>query len=296
MDKFIKTSDELVNHMKLKGIKFEITSEKRAKEILENEAYYFKLASYRNNYGKKDNGEYINLEFAYLKELFDIDNELKAVILQMSLDIEQSIKIALLNDIVNNFRDKDYDIVKDFEKEYSNSYNYILLRQKNPYSEQLIDKYSKKLPIWVFLEIISFGDTLKLYTLYCKKYKNLKHSKLLYSIRDLRNAAAHNNSLIYKLTKGEKNLANTEVGIYVSNLKISRDVRRNKLSNKFFADFATLLFAYKVFIKNEDLKNQRKEELAEIFSVRILKNRHYFVNNSLLVSAYKFCKVLIDNF
>lgn len=296
MEKFIKTSDELVNHMKLKGIKFQITSEKRAKEILENEAYYFKLASYRNNYSKKDNGEYINLEFAYLKELFDIDNELKAVILQMSLDIEQSIKIALLNDIVNNFRDKDYDIVKDFEKEYSSSYNYILLRQKNPYSEQLIDKYSRNLPIWVFLEIISFGDTLKLYALYCKKYKNLKHSKLLYSIRDLRNAAAHNNSLIYKLTKGEKNLANTEVGIYVSNLKISRDVRRNKLSNKFFADFATLLFAYKVFIKNENLKNQRKKELNELFSMRMLKNKHYFFNNSLLVSAYKFCKVLIDNF
>ena len=67
MQKLIKTSDELIEHMKNKGIKFNIINEIEAKKFLENNNYYFKLAAYRKNYFKKLNGEYINLEFAYLE-------------------------------------------------------------------------------------------------------------------------------------------------------------------------------------------------------------------------------------
>ncbi len=43
----IKTSDELITHMKIKGIKFEIVKEEDAKIFLQNNNYYMKLASYR---------------------------------------------------------------------------------------------------------------------------------------------------------------------------------------------------------------------------------------------------------
>lgn len=68
--KLLKTSDELISHMKIKGIKFDIVKEEDAKIFLQNNNYYMKLASYRANYDKcKSNGEYINLDFAYLQEL-----------------------------------------------------------------------------------------------------------------------------------------------------------------------------------------------------------------------------------
>ena len=74
--KLLKTSDELVSHMKIKGIKFDIVKEE-AKIFLQNNNYYMKLASYRANYDKrKSNGEYINLDFAYLRELSTIDMHL----------------------------------------------------------------------------------------------------------------------------------------------------------------------------------------------------------------------------
>ena len=78
--KLLKTSDELISHMKIKGIKFDIVKEE-AKIFLQNNNYYMKLASYRANYDKrKSNGEYINLDFAYLRELSTIDMHLRYLI------------------------------------------------------------------------------------------------------------------------------------------------------------------------------------------------------------------------
>ena len=48
--KLLKTSDELISHMKIKGIKFDIAKEEDAKVFLQNNNYYMKLASYRANY------------------------------------------------------------------------------------------------------------------------------------------------------------------------------------------------------------------------------------------------------
>ena len=65
------SSEELISHMKEKGINFNIVSERDAKYFLENNNYYLKLASYRFNYekypkGSKSEGKYINLEFCKL--------------------------------------------------------------------------------------------------------------------------------------------------------------------------------------------------------------------------------------
>ncbi len=62
--KLLKTTDELIEHMKAKGIKFNITTEEDAKMFLQNNNYYMKLASYRANYDKhKGDDKYINLDF-----------------------------------------------------------------------------------------------------------------------------------------------------------------------------------------------------------------------------------------
>lgn len=66
--KEILTTDELIVHMKSKGIGFNIVSEDEAINFLENNNYYFKLAAYRNLFPKvtrgKRKGQYQKLEFA----------------------------------------------------------------------------------------------------------------------------------------------------------------------------------------------------------------------------------------
>ena len=49
--------DEMIEHMKEKGIKFNIISENEAKKFLSESNYYMKLASYRKNYPKYQTGK-----------------------------------------------------------------------------------------------------------------------------------------------------------------------------------------------------------------------------------------------
>ena len=47
--KSLLTPDELIAHMKEKGIGFNIVTEDQAKDFIANSNYYMKLASYRFN-------------------------------------------------------------------------------------------------------------------------------------------------------------------------------------------------------------------------------------------------------
>lgn len=85
--------DEQIDYMKNKsGIRFNIINEKEAKEFLTNNNYYFKIKSYAKNYEKYQEGEnagkYINLEFAYLKELSTLDMYFRRIIMKITLDTE----------------------------------------------------------------------------------------------------------------------------------------------------------------------------------------------------------------
>ena len=84
-----------VQHLKDKGITFQLVNDEEAKEYLRNNNYYFKLTSYRKNYDKyidEDNeGKYISLDFGYLRDLAIIDMDLRYMLAQLSFDIEHYI-------------------------------------------------------------------------------------------------------------------------------------------------------------------------------------------------------------
>ena len=52
MDKELKTSSELIEHMKSKGITFNLMSENEATHFIQEHNYYLKVAAYRKNYNK----------------------------------------------------------------------------------------------------------------------------------------------------------------------------------------------------------------------------------------------------
>lgn len=294
--KLLKTSDELISHMKIKGIKFNIVKEEDAKIFLKNNNYYMKLASYRANYDKrKSNGEYINLDFAYLQELSTIDMHLRYLILQMCLDVEHALKTRLLKDIEDNPEEDGYDIIRRFITKYERSCQNIQKHKSSEYCRELIEKYYPYFPAWVFVELISFGDMVKLYEYYSERYPGrLKDSELLYSIRDLRNATAHSNCLINKLQRGT-NKPSVKIIKFVSNIDgIGTSMRTNKLSNKFLDDFISLLYVYNEFINANIVKQKRFKQIQEFMDGRVIKNREYFEKNECIKTAYIFVKKVID--
>lgn len=297
--KLLKTNEELIEHMKLKGIKFDIVNEEDAKAFLLNNNYYMKLASYRENYDKvtsgKRVGEYINLDFAYLQELSKIDMHLRYLILQMCLDIEHALKTALLKDIENNLEEDGYDIIRRFVIKYERSCQNIQNHKSSEYCRGLIEKYYPYFPAWVFVELISFGDMVKLYEFYTARYPGrMKDGELLYSIRDLRNATAHSNCLINRLQKGQ-NKPSVKIIKFVAQVNgIGTAMRTSKLSNKFLYDFTTLLYVYNEFINSSEIKKRRFQQVQEFVNGRMIKNKQYFDKNECIKTAYKFVKKIVD--
>ncbi|RIY27655.1 CAAX protease, partial [Bifidobacteriaceae bacterium WP022] len=87
-----------------------------------------------------------------------------------------------------------------------------------------------KYPIYVFLEVIPFGEFVNFYKYYCSKYEyNEFNCTLLDSIRNIRNAAAHSNCIIHDLTNKD--------GFYNSYLasrlvELLPDIRKRTIQNR----------------------------------------------------------------
>lgn len=207
MNKKKLSAEEQIIYMRdKKGIKFNITTEEEALKFLNQNNYYFKLKSYAKNYDKyihgENQGKYINLEFAYLQELSRIDMHLRKFILKITVDIEHFAKTKLMRDLSRNNKEDGYTIVEELFEKYPYIEDGIKKKKdrNNSVLNDLINKYENRFAVWNIIEVISFGDFLKLYQIYYKKYNDDESMiDYLWSVKFLRNAAAHNSCLINSL-------------------------------------------------------------------------------------------------
>ena len=296
--------EELIQHMKNRGITFNEISENDAKQFLQNNNYYMKLAAYRANYDKCDTGkrqgQYKKLEFGYLKELSTIDMNLRYIVMDMCLDIEHVIKVRLIKNITNNPSEDGYDIVRKFIAQDDNLriLKNIRSHKSGEYCKDLIEKYYPYFPVWVFVELISFGDLLYFCSFYEKIYGvQIINNKLMNTVRDVRNAAAHSNCLLNKMTEkiDSTKQVNNEISSFIIGMKnISKTSRVNNLSYKFTNSFVTVLYVYDSLM-NEIPKQKRYKEIQEFMNGRVVKNKQFFQSNSKIVGVYNFHKKVIDN-
>ena len=214
---------EMVPYLKNKNIKFDLIKEDEAEKYLRNNNNYYNITSYKHNFEKylidgKFVDKYIDLDFAYLKDLAIIDHRVRLLFFKMIIDIEHYLKIRILNliemidgedgyRIVNMYLEKDFNNDK-FPKKIHNS---IFKKVGNEYYQKIFSKYDidkdKKLeniPIWEFLEIITFGELVNFYDFFAKEYhlkKEIKNIFILREIVKLRNAVAHNSCVLCDLDK-----------------------------------------------------------------------------------------------
>ncbi len=313
-DKPKLTSAQLIQKMKIdKGISFKFFSETQAQKYLFNENNYLRTASYRKNYQKylngQNKGKYINLDFGYLKELADIDSLLRTELSKACFDLEKYLKIRLLKDSETNQKDDGYKIVDNFLKANPYVVGKLEASCSSPFTTNLLKKYftvslvynnqnhrnENKItafndcPIWVFLELITFGDFIKFYEFYYRvmRIKMPISVPILKMLKNLRNACAHNNCLIADLQIGSTFIP-VELGTFVSNIKaISKQQRQKKMSCLPVLEFVSVIYSLKV-VATKTVISKHKREFKKLFEKRMLKHKDYFTGNDIIKSNYKF--------
>ena len=106
---------EMIPYLKEKNIKFDKCSEFEAEKYLRENNNYYNVTAYKNNFVKyqcgKLKGKYIDLDFAYLKDLSIIDYRTRLILFKMIIDIEHYLKIRILNTIEEIAEEDGYSIV-----------------------------------------------------------------------------------------------------------------------------------------------------------------------------------------
>lgn len=294
--------EEQIQHMKTKGITFNEITEDEARTFLAKHSYYMKVAAYRENYSKcqegRRQGQYIGLDFAHLKELSTIDMHLRYLIMKMCLDIEHAIKVRLVHLVTENPGEDGYQLVKDFLCANEKVRKQVESHKSSYYCHDLIEKYEPDFPIWVFVEVISFGTLLHLCHFYRNRYgvKIVDH-KLMNTVRDLRNAAAHSNCLINNLSRrldGTKQVASEVVQWLKAIEGISKSSRTNNMKSAFTHDIVVLLYVYDKLM-NPVPKQKRYEELSDFLHGRVVRHKEYFASNTKICGTYEFLRKIVDN-
>lgn len=294
---------EQVSHLVDKGIKFELMDKDTATNYLAKNNNFFKLMSYRKNYPKNiKTGKYIHMDFGHMVDLARIDTRLRVILIEMCLNIEHFSKVELIDKVTNADTEDGYSIVSD----YFDSLDTIELSMLNKeltkssisiYTKDLYDKYKQDLPIWAFLEMISFGTFIRFYSFCADRFdsKDMRNNRyLLMSIKKLRNAAAHNNCLINDLVSEDNSIrSNYKVSQAVANIGIKAKQRRKRMSSARVALIVTCLYMHKQCVPSagtHQLVSEKLRTLGERFF-----REYTYEDNPVIQSTFNFFKKIIDN-
>ncbi len=310
---------EMVPYLKKKNIRFELISEEEAEKYLRDNNNYYNITAYKHNFERyMVNGvfvnRYIDLDFAYLKDLAIIDHRVRLLFFKMIIDIEHYLKMKILNlieniDIEDGYRSVNLYLDKDFndEKFPKKVHNSIFKKVGSEYYQKIFSKYDidkdKKLeniPIWEFLEIITFGELVNFYDFFSKKYNLTKERKDIFILREivkLRNAVAHNSCVLCDLDKKDNNYApDFKIVEYLNSCGIGKETRDNKLSNSRIRQMTYTLYMFNEIITSNGVRKNVIDDINKLFYERIILHKKYYNNNELLKSIYTYFDKIIKKY
>lgn len=301
------TVGEQLLYLKAKKVKFTHMSEDKAFEYLNNNSYYYKVTAYKHNFPKNNLGYYINLDFGHLVDIAIIDMHLRYLLIQLSLDIEHSLKTKLINFITEDVGENGYSILeeyndfelKNFLKKPGNTIaNYVhvkdkifkVVKNKRDYNYETYIKGD--FPVWKLVEMMSYGQLASFIRFYVEKgkYKSTQleiAKKYLYFSKNIRDSAAHSRPLLLNIveinqiskTSGNHNTnkgqAQKELKIYVENHLMKRKRSTELLTNFRIHDLCSLIYLHDTYVGGKFVRKVRKKELFKIYKRALYRKGLY---------------------
>ena len=217
MDKNYKNVDEQIKILQKKNL--HIKDKCLAKDILNNNNYYYLINGYKDIFLDKKSKKEIFLKQVTLEEiysLYEFDRKIRIIFLEYILLIERKIDTYISNEFSKNYGHKNYLIpenfnnidknkeliikfIKDINLEISHQY-----KNSNKMIVHYLNKYNY-IPLWVLIRILSFGKVSKFYSFMKQNQQNkisrkfnVKSESLkvyLINLGNIRNICAHDEKL-----------------------------------------------------------------------------------------------------
>ena len=269
------TLKDQVSILKSRGLL--IPDEDEAINVLECTNYY-RLRGYYSHLQKKGSDDFKDGTTLYsILSLHDFDNELRVMLLGLLLDIEIVARARISYSIAHTWGPMGYRDQSNYAASDSKKYNELMLRideelgkSRERFIKTYNEKYAGQFPVWVAVEVMSYGEISKLYHLLptnlkkviANAYDNLDESMLtnwIYCCSILRNLCAHNSRLYARsipmpisiekdvkkkidiMTNGK--FAAKPQSLFSYLLAIRR-LSRGKIWNSFLEDFKKVLGKY----------------------------------------------------
>ena len=310
LEKPMLDTDGQIDHLIKKGLSFRYMSESDARVYLEQNNNYFRLRAYRKNFDKHpdgiNKGKYIDLDFAMLVDLSVIDMRLRYVLLTLVLDVEHFSKVLLLKTMTETKEDG-YQIVSDYfsaldetdklcnTSRLSQLYHELDRSRNNPYCGGIIDKYNGQYPIWAFVEVIPMGSYIHFFE-FCSNRLGNRALKdivpLLKTVKDLRNAAAHSNCILYDMGAQDARYK-SDYAMIQKLSSISKTTRSKKLGNERTRQITTLLYAHSRIVSSDGVHQRAAKDLREV-AERMNRNLAYYRRNDLILTNFEFFRKVVD--
>lgn len=265
-----KTPDEIISILTSRGMNF--SQPTVAKKTL-CEINYFFLKGYQELLicDKQSSKFKQNCDFNELTNLYFFDKELKALLLEYLLDIEQKIKTAMSNVISSKYGVKDRLYLQkrnfDLNSPYLEKSLNTIKSQRRLYGEQnTAVKYYKDhygyVPFYVLSKCLTFGAIKKLYNVMkqsdqstiCNEilFRNInkkrisKTKQIIALIADVRNMCAHD-EIVFNFVHGS-----IDIGEFPehSKFKLKRTSKGNLIQGR--KDLFALLLCMKYLMKRTD--------------------------------------------
>ena len=266
-----KTFDEQIDLLKSRGLI--IGDEDKAKFILSNINYY-RFSAYLIHFKREDETYKENITFEHIYNLYLFDKELRNILIDMLESIEISFRTYISYTLAIKHGSIGYLDKQCFKKEkYFESFIKKLEDEKNNHKNKLFikhhnEKYNGILPIWVAVEIMSFGTLSKLYsnmlpqdTAYIKKelckVNPILVNSWLHSLTHLRNVCAHYGRIYntyfppIKVKKSDRNNVINDRQVFTYILAIKYLIADKNVWNDYFIKLQALFYKYDNYVELE---------------------------------------------
>lgn len=322
--------DDQVSYLKYKGITFNHCNETIAKDILTNRTYYYKVTAFRKNFNKNEENKFIDVDFGLLNDLATIDMHLRYLFLKLSLDIEHNLKTLLIRFLTESDEDG-YKIIDEYKSYEIESYHAKLIsdgleaskikskiekyetidkklmhsyKSTRDYSYDLINKKKNKPPIWVIIELMSYGQLYFFIDFYVKKekykYKELKlASSLLLDSKNIRDSSAHSRPIIFNIIGPNQFLfpkdkyPKLQVRNYLTqSCDLQDDFIKSKIRNFKIHDICALFYLHDYYVKGTITRKERKNELIKLLTRSRLRRTYYLKHPEFRDVLYIFTRIV----